>query len=70
MIQENTDRAYMGRIISYNDMFFMISNVLTAMFIGYAAKWGMSLENITVTLGIGFLLTSIYYLWIRRVHLV
>jgi MFS family permease len=70
MIQENTDRAYMGRIISYNDMFFMISSVLTAMFIGYAAKWGMSLEKITITLAIGFLLTAIYYLWIRRVHLV
>jgi len=70
MIQENTNRAYMGRIISYNDMFFMISNVLTAMFIGYAAKWGVSLEKITLTLAIGFLLTAIYYLWIRKVHLV
>ena len=70
MIQENTERTYMGRIISYNDMFFMISNVLTAMFIGYAAKWGMSLEKITVTLGIGFLFTAVYYLWFKRVHLV
>jgi hypothetical protein len=70
MIQENTDKKYLGRIISYNDMFFMISNVLTAMFIGYAAKWGLSLSQITIVLGVGFLLTAIYYLWFKRVHLV
>ena len=66
MIQENTDKVYLGRVISYNDMFFMISNVLTAMYIGYAAKWSMSLEVITATLGIGFILTSLYYLWLKK----
>lgn len=70
MIQENTDKFYLGRTISYNDMFFMISNVLTAMFIGYAAKWGVSLVQITIALGVGFFLTAIYYLWYKKVYLV
>ena len=62
LIQEETDSQYMGRVISYNDMFFMLSNVATAMFIGYAAKWGLSLEGITFTLGMGFILVAGYYL--------
>ena len=65
-IQEETKPAYMGRIISYNDMFFMLSNVLTALFIGYTSKWGMSLEGITFTLGVGFIITAFYYLWFKR----
>lgn len=66
LIQEETDPKYMGRVISYNDMFFMLSNVATALFIGYAVKWGLSLENITFTLGFGFLVVAGYYLWFKR----
>lgn len=68
-IQEETDKAYMGRVISYNDMFFMLSNVTTALFIGYAAKWGLSLEAITLTLGIGFVFTAGYYVWFKKYYL-
>lgn len=68
MIQEYTEKRYLGRVISYNDMFFMISNVLTAMFIGYASKWGMKLEMITMVLGLGFILTAFYYLWYRKTY--
>ena len=66
LIQEETDTYYMGRVISYNDMFFMLSNVVTAMFIGYAAKWGLSLEGITLTLGMGFIVVAGYYLWFKK----
>ncbi len=66
LIQEETDSHYMGRVISYNDMFFMLSNVATAMFIGYAAKWGLSLEDITFTLGMGFIVVAGYYLWFKK----
>jgi len=66
LIQEETDTHYMGRVISYNDMFFMLSNVATAMFIGYAAKWGLSLEGITFTLGMGFFVAAGYYLWLKK----
>lgn len=69
LIQEETEKEYMGRIISYNDMFFMLSNVTTALFIGYAAKWGMPLQTITILLGFGFILTAFYYFWFKKNHL-
>ena len=69
LIQEETDRQYMGRVISYNDMFFMLSNVATAMFIGYASKWGLSLEGITFTLGFGFIVAAGYYMWFKKQYL-
>jgi MFS family permease len=66
LIQEETERKYMGRVISYNDMIFMLSNVITALFIGYAAKWGLSLEGITFTLGFGFIVFATYYHWFKK----
>ena len=69
LIQEETDPKYMGRVISYNDMFFMLSNVATALFIGYASQGGISLESITVFLGLGFLLVALYYIWFKGVYL-
>jgi len=69
LIQEETEAAFMGRVISYNDMFFMLSNVLTAMFIGYASKAGLSLQIITFTLGLVFILFALYYLWFKRQYL-
>jgi len=69
LIQEETDKKLMGRVISYNDMFFMLSNVATALFIGYAAKWGLSLSNITLTLGFGFFVVAAYYIWFKKTYL-
>jgi MFS family permease len=69
LIQEETDSKYMGRVISYNDMFFMLSNVATALFIGYASKGGMALETITFTLGIGFMFVAGYYVWFKKNYL-
>lgn len=66
LIQEETKSQYMGRVISYNDMFFMLSNVATALFIGYAAKWGMSLASITFVLGVGFFFFAGYYVWFKK----
>lgn len=63
LIQEETDPAYLGRVISFNDMIFMFSNIATAMFIGYASKWGASLETITFCLGAGFIIAATYYVW-------
>ncbi len=66
LLQEETEQAYLGRIISYNDMFFMLSNIATALFIGYAFKGGLSLQAITFTLGMGFFATALYYLWFKQ----
>ena len=69
LIQEETDTKYMGRVISYNDMFFMLANVATALFIGYASKWGLSLEAITFTLGLGFFFFAGYYYWFKQKYI-
>ena len=69
LIQEETSQEYMGRVISYNDMFFMLSNVATALFIGYASKGGISLEIITMTLGSGFFFFALYYVWFKKNYL-
>lgn len=69
LIQEETDSKYMGRVISYNDMFFMLSNVATALFIGYASKWGVSLGSITFSLGLGFFIVALYYIWFKKQYL-
>ncbi len=69
LIQEETESKFMGRVISYNDMIFMLSNVATALFIGYASKWGMSLQGITLTLGSGFFVYAAYYLWFKKSYL-
>ena len=69
MLQEETEKDFMGRVISYNDMFFMLSNIITALFIGYTSKWGLTLEEITFLLGIGFIAAAIYCLWFRKRHL-
>ena len=68
-IQEETDPLYLGRVISYNDMFFMLSNVMTALFIGYASHYGLSLESITLSLGMGFIFTAGYYMWFKKHYL-
>ncbi len=69
LIQEETESKFMGRVISYNDMIFMLSNVATALFIGYASKWGVSLEGITLTLGFGFFVYAAYYFWFKKSYL-
>jgi MFS family permease len=69
LIQEETKAKFMGRVISYNDMFFMLSNVTTALFIGYSSKANISLEIITMILGSGFILFAIYYIWFKKTYL-
>jgi len=66
MIQQEIETQYLGRVIAYNDMIFMGTNIMVTLFIGYSAKMGMALESITMIMGFGFILTAIYYGWFRR----
>jgi len=59
-IQERVEHKYLGRVISYNDMIFMLSNVLTTLFIGVLADI-IPLSFITIILGIAFFFVSFYY---------
>ncbi len=60
LIQNKCDEKYIGRVISYNDMFFMLSCVLTTLFIGLMASL-TSTDIITILLGVGFLAFAFYY---------
>lgn len=60
LLQDKCDEKYLGRVISYNDMFFMISCIITTLFIGLMASL-TSLAIITTLLGIGFILFAYYY---------
>ena len=60
LIQNKCDEKYIGRVISYNDMIFMLSCVLTTLFIGLMASL-TSTDIITILLGVGFLAFAFYY---------
>ncbi len=60
LLQEKVEQKYLGRVISYNDMIFMVSNVLTTLFIGAMANI-ISLELITIIIGAAFFIVAIYY---------
>jgi MFS family permease len=65
LIQENVESKYLGRVISYNDMIFMVSNVITTFFIGVMASL-TSLSNITVIIGCAFFIVALYYKRIKE----
>jgi len=65
MLQEEVDQQYLGRILSYNEMIFMLANIITTLFIGFMATF-VSLDIITFMLGSAFIFTAIYY---KRVFL-
>ena len=69
MIQQEIETKYLGRVIAYNDMIYMITNVLVTLFIGYLAKIGVELIYVTMALGFGFILTVFYYHWFKRRYL-
>ena len=60
LLQNECDEKYLGRVISYNDMFFMISCIITTLFIGLMASL-TSLAIITIILGLAFIIFAYYY---------
>lgn len=60
LLQESIEPKYLGRVIAYNDMVFMIVTVCTTFFIGIAVSY-MGLDIISYTLGSIFLLCAVYY---------
>ena len=60
LLQDKCEEKYLGRVISYNDMFFMFSCIVTTLFIGLMASL-TSLAIITILLGVGFIIFAYYY---------
>jgi len=69
MIQNEIEELFLGRVIAYTDMIFMITNILTILFIGYASKLGMNISWITTVIGVAFIATGYYYLWFKKNYL-
>jgi len=65
MLQDEVEEQYLGRVLAYNEMVFMIGNVTTTFFIGIMASF-VSLQVISITLGVAFLIVAYYY---KRVFL-
>lgn len=66
LLQKNIEEKYYGRIVAYNDMFFLSSATITSLAIGFLASHGFSLQFITVALGCGFVLGALYLFWILK----
>ena len=65
MLQDEVEEQYLGRVLAYNEMVFMLGNVLTTFFIGIMASF-VSLQFISMSLGIAFFIVACYY---KRVFL-
>ncbi len=60
ILQDEVEEQYLGRVLAYNEMVFMMGNVITTFFIGIMASY-VSLQFISVSLGIAFLIVAYYY---------
>ena len=65
MLQDEVEEQYLGRVLAYNEMVFMVGNVTTTFFIGIMASF-VSLQFISISLGVAFLIVGYYY---KRVFL-
>lgn len=70
MVQENTDPSFHGRVIAYNDMIFLLTNIATSITIGLLASFNVSLWEITSIIGCGFFGFAFYYHWYIKNKLV
>ncbi|ACZ11149.1 MFS transporter [Sulfurospirillum deleyianum] len=68
LLQYETDEAFYGRVIAYNDMIFMGVSTFVSFAIGALFEWGMGLWLITCLLGSAFLGFAFYWRWIQRLH--
>jgi MFS family permease len=66
LVQTHTEPEYLGRVVAYNDMIFMVGSIIVTLFTGAAFKAGISLEIITAILGIGFILSGFYFHWFQK----
>ena len=66
LLQYETDAAFYGRVIAYNDMVFMGMCTFVSFAIGALFEIGLSLSLITCGLGFFFILFGFYWTWIQK----
>lgn len=69
MLQQEIEIRFLGRVIAYNDMIFMVTNIAVTLFVGYSAKMDMDMKLITMVLGMGFIATAFYYGWFKKAYI-
>lgn len=67
-LQESIDPAFLGRVLAYNDMLFMIVAVGTSTLIGVLAQIGVDFGVILALLGVGFFIAAAVYSKLSRPH--
>ncbi len=60
LLQQRVEQKFLGRVLAYNEMVFMLSNVTTTLFIGIMASF-IGLDIITIILGSLFIIIGFYY---------
>jgi MFS family permease len=60
LLQEKVEQRFLGRVLAYNEMVFMFSNIATTLFIGIMASL-VPLDIITIILGSLFIAVGFYY---------
>lgn len=66
LIQYETEPAFYGRVIAYNDMVFMGVGTSTSFAIGFLFEYGIALWMITCLLGVLFIIFAFYWKWIHK----
>jgi MFS transporter, DHA3 family, macrolide efflux protein len=66
LIQKHTDKRYYGRVVAYNDMIFLLTGASASFMIGVFIEWGWSLSAVLSLLGSAFILTAVYFIWIKK----
>jgi putative Ca2+/H+ antiporter (TMEM165/GDT1 family) len=65
MLQKEVNKKYLGRVLAYNDMIFMLSNTLTTFFIGFMATQ-FDISIVTFILGCMFFIVALYYKYLYK----
>ena len=60
MLQEYIEEEFLGRTLAYNEMIFMLANIMTTLFIGIFATI-IGLKIVTIILGTLFVFIAIWY---------
>ncbi len=61
LIQREVKSEYFGRVMSYNDMLFMVSCALVSLLTGNLISFGIDIKVIFFLLGSGFILIGFFY---------
>jgi quinol-cytochrome oxidoreductase complex cytochrome b subunit len=60
LLQEKTETRFLGRVLAYNEMIFMATNVATSLFIGIFASI-LGLNFVSYIIGSMFFIGAIWY---------